>query len=171
MTNTELIKQKIDDIISLLIVTVQETQGLEAKQLIFEKSSIVNSQREQRLNEIAKNQAKERTDLDAQKKYIEEQNSKNQLILDRLKLEKETLGNLAAQKKEIEKERLQLENDIKAHQSRMEKLEHDRTLFEQEKTITKKWALANEEHNTRLSIFEKQLESERKRLQSIQNSI
>src|SRR5579864_4613648 len=169
--NTLDLRQKIDNVITLLNAYGVEAQEIDDKRAALEKTGYAISDREKKIytREVAIN--KREADIEAQKKYIEEQNGNTQIVLNRILVEKESLREMAGKKQDMERGILQYETDKKALSFEREKLQRERDEFEKEKTIIKKLALANQEHKERLDILQKRLDAEQTRLQNIHNSI
>lgn len=165
------LKVKVNDVINSLSVALSEVDEIEAKRVALENSSIVNTQREQRLNNIAKTQAQERIDLDAQKKYIEEQNTNTQTVLNKIALEKDALKDLVTQKLVIEQDRLQLEADKKSFETlKIEKEQFviDRQSFEEERKLFAKEKLAQIEAQKLMVTREANIKAQEEKLDKIE---
>lgn len=171
LNNTTELVNKISDIIALLNVYLEEVKLIEQARVALENSQSVNTNRETRIaeREITLNQ-REKDQL-AQKLYIEEQNKNAQIVLNKIALEKKNLENLADEKREIEKGRLQLELDRKAleglqrekedFQLKWENFEKEKQLFSQEK-------LAIADHTKLLAIREQNIKAKEERLNTIE---
>ncbi len=165
------LKVKVENVLNELQAAVAEADAIDEKRIALENSQIVNTQREERLNGIAKTQAKEREDLNAQKTYIEEQNKNTQLVLNKITLEKEALKGLADQKRVIEQERLQLEADKKGLEGLKQEKETlliERNRFEQEKKLfgEEKYAIA--EQTKLIALKEQNIKIKEERLDRIE---
>jgi hypothetical protein len=171
MTDFVAVQLEVDKIIARFTVLMAEAKEVETKRLALENSQIVNTQREQRLNAISKTQTQERVDLDAQKKYIEEQNTNAQLVLNKIALEKEALKDLSGQKLIIEQERLQLEADKKGFETlkaEKDKFILDRQAFEEERKLFSKEKLANIEAQKLSVTREENIKAKEERLDKIE---
>jgi len=104
---------EVNKIIARFNVLLSEAKEMEAKRLATQNSSYVATQRENRLNERDRSITQREKDSEAQKKFIEEQSTQTQLVLNKITLEKEALKDLVEQKKTIDQERLQLQADKK----------------------------------------------------------
>jgi hypothetical protein len=137
------LQAKVDDVIKSLGVALSEVESIEASRRASQNLDYAVTLREKNIytREVAIKKKEE--DIEAQKKYIEEQNKSAQSVLNRITLEKEVLKGLTSRKHEIEQEREQLEADKKSFEtlqrekdtflSNLATFEKERKLFAQEK--------------------------------------
>jgi hypothetical protein len=164
------LKIKVADVINSLTVALSEVEQIEDKRKALEASQIVNTQREERLNGIAKTQVKEKEDIEAQKKYIDEQNKNTQTVLNKILLEKEELKVLLAKKSDFDKEKLQFEADKKSFDTLKEEREKfiiERQTFEEERKLFSREKLANIEAQKLLVTREENIKAKEERLDKI----
>lgn len=169
--NTEILQQKVDDVIALFRSYAVEAKTIEAARTALENTTFVNTDREKRLNhrEIALTQRAK--DLDAEKKYIDEKNVDVQTVLNKIVIEKQSIGDLKIQREALEKERLQLEMDKreieKAKQER-DAIIAERTAFEQERSVYAKEKAAVQEQQQMLTIREQNVRAKEERIDRIE---
>jgi hypothetical protein len=162
--NTVILQQRIDDVISLLRVSDNEAQEIEAKRAALEKQAYALSDREKSIYTREVEYKKKIADIEAQKIYIEEQSKNAQLTLNKLVLERDALKGLVKEKEEIERERTQLEADKKS----FETLKLEKEEFIKERDLFKREKLAMQESQKLLSIREANITAKEERLDKIE---
>lgn len=169
--NTQLITEKIADVVALLNASSEEAKEIEAKRVALTNSSNVHTEREKRLNDTAIAQEQKQKELDEQKAYIDRQNKDQQLVLNKIRVEKEELSSLAEKKREIEKDRLQLEIDkkeLEGFQAEKQKFEAEKTRFAEEKRIFTEEKRVAAEHAKLLILREQSIKQKEERIDKIE---
>jgi uncharacterized protein (DUF3084 family) len=169
--NTTDLQVKIDDIIKLLKVSMEESAAVEAKIKYLDESQILLSRREKSIYDREVSIKKREADIDAQKKYTEEQNRNAQLVLNKITTEKELLKGLVDEKRELEKEKSQVEIEkkgIEQMKKELEYLKYQKEQLEQErKLFTKEKEAIKEEHKL-LAIREQNIIAKEQRQDKIE---
>lgn len=166
-----LLRQKIDDVITLLDVSAREAEGVEKQKAIHENLGIALSQREKRINDKELAQTQQDVNLTQQQIYIDKQSTDVQALLGKIQLEKKELAGLADQKRQLETERLQLEADKKGLEGLVlerQNFETEKAAYEKEKELFIKEKKAHHESQQLFAIREKNLKAKEDRVDAIE---
>jgi len=165
------LEQKIHDVIKTLEVKLQEIKDIENQRIALENSQLVASQRDEKLNDRELSLVQRERDVTSQKKYIEDQNISMQTLVAKIQREKKELAELVDQKRQLEKDRLQLELDKKGFESLLnekQKFEADKVSFEHERDLFIKEKKAHYEAQQLFAIREKNLKQKEERMANIE---
>ena len=170
MTFEEL-QAKVLDVIKDLNAKLIEAQGVETAKAALERSGYVNTEREQKITKREIDAKKQEEDLLAQKKFIEEQTTLNQTLLNKIILEKAEAKKIAEEKRVTEEERAQFEADKAKYatlQAEREKLDKEKEEFAQEKALFAKEKLAMKDSQELLETREVNIKAKEERLDRIE---
>jgi hypothetical protein len=170
-TQIQVLRQKVDDVLALFSASLSEATDVEKARNALANSSIVATEREERLNNRELSLSQRQKDLDSQQKYIEEQSKAVQLALNKITVEKKALESLVEEKRQVQKERSELETEKNSFielKAEKEKFETERDAFLAEKAFFAKEKLAMLESQKLLQIREQNIKQKEERIDKIE---
>lgn len=154
------LQAKIEDVVKELGVALGEAEMVDAGRAALEKSQYVNSERARNLSSQEVQMRKQREEVEAQKKYIDEQNRSLGQVLKKIVVEKESLKTLIDEKLVLEKEKAIFETEKKS----LETLKQEKEEFQKEKEFFAREKLAMMELQKLLSVKEANIAAKEDRI-------
>lgn len=158
------IQTKIEEVVRILQVAKSEVESFKNEKDAFERTKYVATEREKLLNNREIQIKQQEKHNQEEKTYIEGQLRTNQLLLDKLEVEKKKLQDLAEQKRQLEAEKIQLTNEKKALQD----LKEEKEKFQAEKQLFEREKAASLEQQQLLLIREKNLKAREEKIDRIE---